>query len=439
MDELTSESEIEIRSPVTAGDLLAIPLEDGDVVAIVDGYFHQRRAIPHKEIMEIMSRGVRVLGASSMGALRAAELEPFGMQGVGQIFADYRSRLLCADDEVTLIHGTAECGYPRFSEPLVNMRATLDGAVAAGVCSSSQARDVVEYLRKLPYRKRNWNDIALHLCEMDISKRLLKEIVDYCWEHPVDRKRDDAIELVRLLLAGEMEPDYVAVSKPEATLYLYEWKAAAEDVDTHATHAFAQVLAPDYPTFYERVVLSWLVSRCEEECSSSQGRKDGHVRLTELAVEHGAHKGLYAPELDDLGFLKQWTTGAERAACTETELLSKFLVRSCRIRPGIVHTELAAREFRRLEAHERAVALVPRTISLNELGRAHRPDFDHERMAADQVATWLASRWDWPAEDLLLAAYDRGFGSVDALITAARQVYLAAQCDAAVTNYALGE
>src|SRR5688572_32760283 len=51
--------------------------------------------------------GVRVFGAASMGALRAAELQPFGMIGVGQVFQAYRRGHLTDDDEVAVAHGPA--------------------------------------------------------------------------------------------------------------------------------------------------------------------------------------------------------------------------------------------------------------------------------------------------------------------------------------------
>ncbi|MBP5873147.1 hypothetical protein F3K24_43140, partial [Streptomyces sp. LBUM 1485] len=51
---------------------------DGDTAVIIDGLYHQAPALRHKEIIAAMARGVRVIGAASIGALRAAELAPFG-------------------------------------------------------------------------------------------------------------------------------------------------------------------------------------------------------------------------------------------------------------------------------------------------------------------------------------------------------------------------
>lgn len=69
-----------------AGDLLRLAPRPG----IVDGSFHQTRAVRHKEILALIDAGVTVLGAASMGALRAAELDTYGMIGVGRVYDDFR-------------------------------------------------------------------------------------------------------------------------------------------------------------------------------------------------------------------------------------------------------------------------------------------------------------------------------------------------------------
>ena len=69
-------------------------------IGIIDGYFENIPSVWHKEILWAMSQGIHVFGSASMGALRAAELAPFGMEGVGAIFEAYRDGWLEDDDEV---------------------------------------------------------------------------------------------------------------------------------------------------------------------------------------------------------------------------------------------------------------------------------------------------------------------------------------------------
>src|SRR5262245_12561297 len=115
-------SEFEFRQPVRQGELYAAAQGGAQVIGVIDGYFDGQPAVWHKEILWALSQGITVFGASSMGALRAAELHPFGMRGVGAIFESYRDGSLTDDDEVVLIHGPPETGYVRLSEPMVNLR-----------------------------------------------------------------------------------------------------------------------------------------------------------------------------------------------------------------------------------------------------------------------------------------------------------------------------
>ena len=80
-------------------------------IAIIDGYFERMAAVWHKEILLALERGIAVWGAASMGALRAAELAPFGMIGVGAIYRAFARGALDADDEVAVAHLPAEHGY----------------------------------------------------------------------------------------------------------------------------------------------------------------------------------------------------------------------------------------------------------------------------------------------------------------------------------------
>ncbi|MDN3029626.1 TfuA-like protein [Streptomyces sp. S.PB5] len=48
-------------------------IADTDTVVLLDGLYHQVPALRHKEILALLVRGVRVIGAASLGA-------PYGLQ-----------------------------------------------------------------------------------------------------------------------------------------------------------------------------------------------------------------------------------------------------------------------------------------------------------------------------------------------------------------------
>src|SRR5215470_18896878 len=93
--------------PVAQGDVYRLVGARPRAIGIIDGYFDGVPAVWHKEILWALTQGIHVFGSASMGALRAAELHPFGMQGVGSIFEAYRSGELEDDDEVAVLHGPA--------------------------------------------------------------------------------------------------------------------------------------------------------------------------------------------------------------------------------------------------------------------------------------------------------------------------------------------
>ncbi len=77
-----------------------------------------------REILNALEGGIKVVGGSSMGALRASELDVYGMVGVGKIYRWYKEGAINSDDEVALVFHP-ETGRA-LSEPLVNIRATLE-------------------------------------------------------------------------------------------------------------------------------------------------------------------------------------------------------------------------------------------------------------------------------------------------------------------------
>ncbi len=89
--------------PARRGDLLAAAEKGATIIGLIDGVFHQESAVAHREILAAIKKGVRVVGASSMGALRAAEMDTLGMVGIGEIYRMYKSGELESDDEVALV------------------------------------------------------------------------------------------------------------------------------------------------------------------------------------------------------------------------------------------------------------------------------------------------------------------------------------------------
>src|SRR5262249_29172169 len=78
--DLRSTQDFSICPPAVCGDILKAVRGGARTIGLVDGLFGSERSVWHKEILVALSDGVRVLGASSMGALRAVECDQFGME-----------------------------------------------------------------------------------------------------------------------------------------------------------------------------------------------------------------------------------------------------------------------------------------------------------------------------------------------------------------------
>src|ERR1700730_4009052 len=130
--------------PVRQGQVYAAALSHPAIIGIVDGYFEVTPTAWHKEILWALAEGIHVYGSASIGALRAAELYPFGLVGTGRVFAAYRDVILSDDDEVAVLHGPEELGYPPVTEAMVNIRATFAEATRCGVLSSELAAHLIK-------------------------------------------------------------------------------------------------------------------------------------------------------------------------------------------------------------------------------------------------------------------------------------------------------
>ena len=145
---------IEVRPPAVWGDLAALLDDPPPVVGLADGYFAVAPTVWHKEILSLLAVGVRVVGAASLGALRAAELDVFGMEGVGEIYRAYRDGTLVRDDAVMLLHAPERLRYAPITVPLV------DAEHALHVCglTGKPLRMLLRIVRTTAYDKRTWPD-----------------------------------------------------------------------------------------------------------------------------------------------------------------------------------------------------------------------------------------------------------------------------------------
>lgn len=182
----------EYRPPVRRHDIMRLLKSPPDIIGIIDGVFFDSAAVAHREIIEALKSGVVVVGGGSMGALRASELEPYGMIGVGKIYELYKNGVIESDDEVAVIFD-GETLEP-LSVPLVNVRMTAQAAQESGILTEGQAAAVIESARKMFYPERNYqNIVAASVKAGTITDSEKVKLLGFFKEHEVDVKRQDAV------------------------------------------------------------------------------------------------------------------------------------------------------------------------------------------------------------------------------------------------------
>jgi hypothetical protein len=182
--------------PVAQGDVYRVARRGARLIGIIDGYFSGAPSVWHKEILWAMSEGVAVFGSASMGALRAAELHTFGMRGVGRIFEAYRDGALEDDDEVAVLHGPAEIGYLATSEPMVNIRATLEAAGRNGVVGEPTRVALESFGKSLFFGERSWPTIMKAAPRLGVARSEVAALEAWLPERRIDQKRLDALAML---------------------------------------------------------------------------------------------------------------------------------------------------------------------------------------------------------------------------------------------------
>jgi hypothetical protein len=180
------------RPPIKRGDL---PEGHPGPIIIIDGEFAQSLSVSPNEILRLVDAGTRVVGAASMGALRAAELYRYGMEGCGWIFDQYRSGRIDGDDEVAVTYSPDD--LEPLTVPLVNVRRWLEHLLADGEIDGITARRLLARARRVFYADRTEGRLREEL-EAAVGSEELARLLHASGGAITDAKAEDA----RLVLAA---------------------------------------------------------------------------------------------------------------------------------------------------------------------------------------------------------------------------------------------
>lgn len=441
-------SDAEVVAPISFGDAFRYGLRSGDTLLIVDGLFFQSAAVRHKELLTLIDDGVRVVGSSSMGALRAAELHPFGMEGYGWVFEGYRDGVIEADDEVGMVHGDPEDGYPVFVDALVNIRQTVAHAVRSGVLSAAAGARIVETARRTTFTQRTW-DRLLEAVGIPESRELAKQLKSM----RVDVKHADAVLALQEIVRG---PRDVAVRPgPPPTIWSQRWRQrwapptpvalpddSSVDILDLDVLSLLSLCATDrwayLPALEQVAAWHWNLTHPGDRSSVRERAAKAVAAVGiadyERALETVAHHYALATGIvNESGFPAQvrayWLTDEENATLHDDPIsvAARLTTRTlffARSLPAIQHFLDLLRTDPRLPQWRMLVAQA--LARRDELAR-QKPQLNLHRPDPTQLNRLFSNRWGTAADRVELAS--RGLMTTDAFYTAATMFAVAAADD----------
>ncbi|ANL43194.1 UNVERIFIED_ORG: hypothetical protein M2312_003054 [Rhizobium esperanzae] len=190
--------------PVGCADVVRAVAEYAPAaIVLIDGVFGELPAVRHQEILWAIARGVRIYGAASIGALRAAELAPQGMIGHGLIYRWYRRHPLADDADVTVPMAPAALGSRALGDALIDIRLTLKKAERAGVIERRLRCDLETLASGLHFSERSFSRLLLAAAENKPGPAgQIQALKAWVKTSATSRKREDAVNLLTYL-AGQ--------------------------------------------------------------------------------------------------------------------------------------------------------------------------------------------------------------------------------------------
>lgn len=379
------------RPPAKMGDVYQAASEKPRSIAIIDGFFESVPAVWHKEVLYAIDQGIPVYGGSSMGALRAAELHPFGMRGIGKIYQDYADGSINDDDEVAVSHATAEDNYRCVSVAMINIRYGMAAAVQSGCVNEAESAALVAASKARFYPERNWQSLLNDAEQQGLADEKIQALKDFLAEQQPDQKRDDALAVIQ---------EIASLNRPDAAARLQ----AHEIPEFHFEHT----------SFWEMVQTYCNANGASHEKDGAQQaqfeRLRNHVRLFDAQRRQLKEQALL------LFLAEQEMRRLGIKAKDDREALRRFRSQRGLSSPAQLAQWLQANRCSKNDC----LALARQESMLTDLGMRHLIQVDKYLNAAlklsnryGEVADEVAKKWQFINEQSMGAMNEDDIGSFD--------------------------
>lgn len=430
--------EAAVLPPVRRGDVARLIRENATpgVIGLVDGLFGSVPSVNHKELLFALSEGWTVFGASSMGALRAAELWRFGMQGVGEIFRRYRDGVWDSDDEVAVSHELRDSGYRSSSTSLANIRIALQNMRQQRLISGDAETQLVALAQKRFYAERSWPLLLRDASEAESLRHTVATVRRYLDTAQPDAKRHDALEMLEQLRA---------LTGPSASQAPLRGRAA--DFDFEPTVYWRRLVSESTPAQVGASPEDLQVDQMELQRHVKLGgeRRDVELGALMLHLLEVADRQAGAPlssEPEDFraalrrfrrrrGLLTsaalerwretEWVSDADLVSLVHAELLvERFLARS-----SSEVRDLLSLELKRRGEFAATLSVVESKNQARAVAGSSSPSVDDLPITFAQLMTWYQEKFESVEGSPAEHARERGYGSERQFISEVIAEYLA--------------
>ncbi|MFZ3231539.1 MAG: TfuA-like protein [Pseudobdellovibrio sp.] len=179
--------------PIKRNDLYDDIKKGIHVIGIIDGEFLQNLSVSPTEIQDAMRCGLSIYGASSMGAMRAAELSQFGMIGCGSIFEQISKDPYFQDDKLGQIFYE---DLSHVSMPFMDFFLGIKDLVQRRIVSPKESSEIVQLYKKLHFSERTYAALKSQIQKKHNSARLFLAF-DNAKKHIISQKNKDAILMLK--------------------------------------------------------------------------------------------------------------------------------------------------------------------------------------------------------------------------------------------------
>ncbi|MFV2117229.1 TfuA-like protein [Streptomyces sp. Act-28] len=203
---------VDLRPPVRRGDLLPLLDDKPGIVVLIDGLFSGTMAVTPTECRQLLDAGWTVVGCSSMGALRAADLWPLGAIGIGDIFTLYRLGTLTSDADVAVALDP-DNDHRELTVCTVHVRAVLAAAVESGLLAPARRAQLARAAEDIHWSQRSWAACRAVWSDLGIAPAVLSAILRLGREPRLHPKARDAETALRAVLASGWLGDEIIDSR----------------------------------------------------------------------------------------------------------------------------------------------------------------------------------------------------------------------------------